>query len=177
MKTLILYLSHDGFTQKIAGVIATYLADQCECNVVDLCRAREHDLQAYQRVVIGASIRYGHFAAELDRFIYKQLNWLICIPSAFYSVNLTARKADKCTPATNVYTRKFLAKTAWRPDLCAVFAGALRYPCYHWFDCLMIQLVMLMTGGETDCSKEVEYTDWQQVFAFARKLTKLTKNV
>jgi hypothetical protein len=27
----------------------------------------------------------------------------------------------------------------------------------------MIRLIMKMTGGETDTSKEVVYTDWQQV--------------
>ena len=32
----------------------------------------------------------------------------------------------------------------------------------------MIQLIMRITGGETDSSKEVEYTDWDQVTAFAR---------
>lgn len=31
----------------------------------------------------------------------------------------------------------------------------------------MIQFIMRITGGETDTSKEVEYTDWQKVEAFA----------
>jgi menaquinone-dependent protoporphyrinogen oxidase len=44
-----------------------------------------------------------------------------------------------------------------------VFAGALRYPRYRWYDRFMIRLIMKMTGGETDTSKEVVYTDWQQV--------------
>lgn len=51
--------------------------------------------------------------------------------------------------------------------MCGVFAGALRYPRYRWFDKVMIQLIMRMTGGETDTRKEVEYTDWQQVAKFA----------
>jgi menaquinone-dependent protoporphyrinogen IX oxidase len=42
-----------------------------------------------------------------------------------------------------------------------VFAGALRYPRYRWYDRFMIRLIMKMTGGETDTSKEVVYTDWQ----------------
>lgn len=174
MKTLILYSSHDGQTHKIARAIAAHLTDCCECDVVDLRLACDLDLQPYQRVVIGAAIRYGRFTADLDRFIAQQLDWLQSIPSAFYSVNLTARKPDKRTPATNAYTRKFLAKTPWRPDLCAVFAGALCYPRYRWFDRVMIQLIMRMTGGETDRTKEVEYTDWQQVSAFAGDLAQLT---
>ncbi|MDI4702909.1 hypothetical protein MJI37_34760, partial [Salmonella enterica subsp. enterica serovar Cerro] len=42
----------------------------------------------------------------------------------------------------------------WRPDYCAVIAGALRYPRYRWYDRLMIKLIMKMSGGETDTSKE-----------------------
>ncbi|KYP97414.1 protoporphyrinogen oxidase [Sodalis-like endosymbiont of Proechinophthirus fluctus] len=174
MKTLILYSSYDGQTQKIARAIAAHLTDCCECDVVDLRLAHDLNLQCYQRVVIGTAIRYGRFAADIDHFIAQQLEWLHSIPSAFYSVNLTARKPDKRTSSTNTYTRKFLAKTPWRPDLCAVFAGALCYPRYRWFDRVIIQMIMSVTGGETDRTKEVEYTDWQQVSTFADDLAQLT---
>ena len=40
----------------------------------------------------------------------------------------------------------------------------------------MIRLIMKMTGGETDTSKEVVYTDWQQVASFARDIAQLTAN-
>ncbi len=96
------------------------------------------------------------------------------LPGAFYSVNLVARKAEKRTPQTNSYTRKFLLSSPWQPDLCAVFAGALRYPRYRWYDRFMIRLIMKMTGGETDTRKEVVYTDWSQVASFAREIAHLT---
>uniref|UniRef100_UPI0023EDB0E2 flavodoxin domain-containing protein n=2 Tax=Enterobacterales TaxID=91347 RepID=UPI0023EDB0E2 len=59
------------------------------------------------------------------------------------------------------------------PDCCAVFAGALRYPRYGFFDRMMIQLIMRMTGGETDTRKEVEYTDWDQVSRFTHEFAGL----
>ncbi|MBD4937812.1 menaquinone-dependent protoporphyrinogen IX dehydrogenase, partial [Xanthomonas citri pv. citri] len=76
---------------------------------------------------------------------------------------LTARKENRKTPETNVYTRKFLAKIKWKPTQVEVIAGALLYPRYTLFDRLCIQLIMKLTKGETDASKEYEYTDWQQV--------------
>ncbi|MCZ6952630.1 menaquinone-dependent protoporphyrinogen IX dehydrogenase [Escherichia coli] len=82
------------------------------------------------------------------------------MPSAFYSVNPVARKPEKRTPQTNSYARKFLMNSQWRPDRCAVIAGALRYPRYRWYDRFMIKLIMKMSGGETDTRKEVVYTDW-----------------
>ena len=85
-----------------------------------------------------------------------------------------ARKPEKRTPQTNSYTRKFLLNSPWQPDLCAVFAGALRYPRYRWYDRFMIRLIMKMTGGETDTRKEVVYTDWTQVSSFAREIAHLS---
>ncbi|MFZ6043779.1 menaquinone-dependent protoporphyrinogen IX dehydrogenase, partial [Vibrio natriegens] len=103
----------------------------------------------------------------LYQFIAKHQSALAQHKVGFFCVNLTARKEGKNTPETSVYIKKFLQKSAWRPELMGVFAGALRYPRYKWFDRVMIQFIMRLTGGETDTSKEVEYTDWQKVAAFA----------
>ena len=175
MKTLILFSTRDGQTREIASYLASELKEQgVYADVVNLNRTEEIVWQDYDRVVIGASIRYGHFHPAVDRFVKKHAATLNAMPSAFYSVNLVARKAEKRTPQTNSYTRKFLLSYPWQPKLCAVFAGALRYPRYHWLDRFMIRLIMKMTGGETDTSKEVVYTDWQQVASFAREIAQLT---
>jgi len=173
MKALILYSSRDGQTREIAARIAQTLAPQQLCDVIDLLEAQKVEWSQYDRVLIGASIRYGHFHPALIKFVTQHRAELLQCVSGFFSVNLTARKADKCTPATNAYTRKFLEQSPWQPDCCAVFAGALRYPRYRWFDRVMIQLIMRMTGGETDTSKEVEYTDWNKVTVFAQDFVQL----
>lgn len=174
MKTLILFSTRDGQTREIAHYMASELQELGICaDVVNLNRAEEISWEQYDRVVIGASIRYGHFHPALDRFVKKHAATLNGLPGAFYSVNLVARKAEKRTPQTNSYTRKFLMHSPWRPELCAVFAGALRYPRYRWYDRFMIRFIMKMTGGETDTRKEVVYTDWRQVASFARDIAQL----
>jgi len=174
MKTLILFSTRDGQTRQIAACIASELKELgVYADLINLNRTDEIDWHNYERVVIGASIRYGHFHPALTRFVNKHADILNSLPGAFYSVNLVARKAEKRTPQTNSYTRKFLLSSPWQPDKCAVFAGALRYPHYRWFDRLMIRLIMKMTGGETDTRKEVVYTDWQQVASFAREIAHL----
>ena len=175
MKTLILFSTRDGQTREIAFYLASELKEQgVYADVVNLNRTEEIHWQDYDRVVIGASIRYGHFHPALDRFVKKHLATLNSLPGAFYSVNLVARKAEKRTPQTNSYTRKFLLNSPWQPERCAVFAGALRYPRYSWYDRIMIRLIMKMAGGETDTHKEVVYTDWPQVASFAREIAQLT---
>lgn len=170
MKTLVLYSSRDGQTKAIATAIATVLSETLDCELKDLEQAGDIDLHAYQAVAIGAAVRYGHFPRSLYRFASQHTQRLNSMPSAFFAINLTARKPEKRTPQTNAYTRKFLLSTPWKPAQCVVFAGALRYPRYGWLDRIMIKLIMKMTGGETDTTKEVEYTDWQQVDQFARDL-------
>lgn len=177
MKILILFSTRDGQTREIAASLASELKEQAfDVDIVNLHRAASIDWQEYDGVVIGASIRYGHFHSALESFVKKNQKALRQLPSAFYSVNLVARKPEKRTPQTNNYTRKFLLGSPWEPDRCAVFAGALRYPRYSWYDRMMIRLIMKMTGGETDTRKEVVYTDWQQVSHFAHEIAQLVRN-
>jgi protoporphyrinogen oxidase (EC 1.3.3.4) len=176
VKVLILFSTRDGQTREIAASLASELKDQAlDVDMVNMHRAETIAWQDYDGVVIGASIRYGRFHSSLDNFVKKHQQALKQLPGAFYSVNLVARKPEKCSPQTNSYTRKFLLNSPWQPDRCAVFAGALRYPRYKWYDRIMIRLIMKMTGGETDTSKEVVYTDWQQVANFAHEIAQLVR--
>ncbi|MEN0615653.1 menaquinone-dependent protoporphyrinogen IX dehydrogenase [Klebsiella indica] len=176
MKTLILFSTRDGQTHEIASFLASELKEQgIDTDTVDLNRTHDIEWSQYDRVVIGASIRYGHFHPALGRFVKKHLQSLQSLPGAFFSVNLVARKPEKRTPQTNSYTRKFLLNSPWKPQRSAVFAGALRYPRYRWYDRFMIRLIMKMTGGETDVRKEVVYTDWQQVGRFAQEIAQMTR--
>lgn len=176
MKTLMLFSTRDGQTREIAAYLCSQLNELgTDTAMIDLNRTDNIEWQLYDRVIIGASIRYGHFHPALDRFVKKHAAVLQSMPSAFFSVNLVARKPEKRSPQTNSYTRKFLLRSPWQPDSCAVFAGALRYPRYGWFDRFMIRLIMKMTGGETDTRKEVVYTDWEQVAGFAREIVQLSR--
>ncbi|MDF2155037.1 menaquinone-dependent protoporphyrinogen IX dehydrogenase [Vibrio sp. CAU 1672] len=173
-KALFLYSSREGQTKKIFRYIDKQLVD-FDCELVDLHQADMLDFSQYDKVMIGASIRYGHLNKKLYQFIERHLTQLEQGKVAFFCVNLTARKEEqgKDTPEGSIYVRKFLKKSPWKPALIGVFAGALYYPRYSWFDKVMIKFIMSMTGGETDTSKEVEYTNWEKVALFADKFKEL----
>lgn len=170
--TLIIYSTHDGQTHKIAQFIASELGqDVCQlCAIED---TKQLVLADYDKILIGASIRYGHYSKALYQFIEKNHELLTEKNAAFYSVNLTARKPGKDTPEGSSYVQKFLTKSDWQPQLIGVFAGALYYPRYRFIDRVMIRFIMSMTGGETDTSKEVEYTNWENVRSFSQKFAQL----
>lgn len=175
MKTAILYLTRDGQTKKIAEHIAAELEGEVALiSLRDLPQPSAGQLAQFDCIVIGASIRYGHFDPILEQFIRQHHALLNQKKSAFFSVNLTARKDNRNTPETNVYTRKLLTRIQWQPDLVEVMAGALLYPRYTFFDRFMIRFIMTMTKGDTDTRKEYEYTDWRKVSLFAQKIRKLS---
>jgi len=170
-KALFLYSTREGQTKKIFHHIAKQM-DHLDCEWLDLHKIDDEvDFSQYERILVGASIRYGHLNKKLYRFIERNLSGLQTGKAAFFCVNLTARKEDqgKDTPEGSAYIKTFLKKSPWQPELIGVFAGALYYPRYNWFDKTMIKFIMSMTGGETDTSKEIEYTNWEKVTLFAEK--------
>ncbi len=175
-KVLFLYSSQEGQTVKILEYIEKHLADY-QCELIDLHQVDSVDFSLYERVLIGASIRYGKLNKKLYQFIDRHLEALNQAKAAFFCVNLTARKEaeGKDTPEGSAYIRKFLTKSPWKPSLIGVFAGALYYPRYRWFDRVMIRFIMKMTGGETDTTKEVEYTNWEKVSLFVDSVKNLSK--
>lgn len=66
--------------------------------------------------------------------------------SGFFGVNLTARKENKNTPERMFMLGSFYNVFGGNPKYVGVFAGALFYPRYSWFDRMMIRLIMKITG-------------------------------
>jgi len=171
---LLAYHSTDGHTLTICQRLQQQLGEAGHAvTLAPLAEATTLDLAAFDKIVIGASIRYGHHAPAVFDFIRRHRALLDSKPNAFFSVNIVARKPEKNTAATNPYLNKFLHRIDWQPRHVDVFAGKLDYPRYGFFDRQMIRLIMLMTHGPTDPNVVVEFTDWQRVEAFGRRVCEL----
>lgn len=176
MKALLIYSTHDGQTKKIMDVVASKLtAEKMQYEMMNLKDISYANVNNYDAICIGAPIRYGFFGIKLKEFVNSHAVLLNQRKTALFTVTLIARKLEKRTPETNSYTRKFLQSIYWKPTICETFAGALHYPKYNWLDRVMIKLIMRISGGETDTKKDIEYTDWEQVDAFADKFIELAK--
>lgn len=127
-------------------------------------------LTKYDKIVIGASIRYGKHQKIVIDLIEQNKALLESKPSAFFTVNLVARKPEKCQPDTNPYIIKLLAQLDWKPSLEGVFAGKLNYPQYGFLDRNMIRFIMWMTKGPTDPKTNLEFTNWNSVELFAHSV-------
>lgn len=170
-KTLVLYSSVDGQTLKILARITATL--EGEVTLFNVDKDLHIDFSEYDKVLIGASIRYGNLRKNLLQFVNKHKAQLDKLPNAFFLVCLTARKPEKANPANNAYMAKFDRLSLWQPRLKGVFAGALLYSRYNWWQTLIIQLIMKITGGSTDTTTDIELTDWPKVDLFSKDFAAL----
>ncbi len=173
-RILIVYATIDGQTRKICERLRSVVeADRHQVTLLPIDEAGSVDASAFDKIVVGASIRYGRHSRRIVEFVNEHARVLDARPNAFFSVNIVARKPQKSRPETNPYLRKFVGQIRWRPKELEVFAGKLDYPRYGFFDRLIIRLIMAITGGPTDPATVVEYTDWQRVDAFAHRVASM----
>ncbi len=167
MKSVIIYSSTDGQTRKICEFIKENLLNKSEHKLLSIENTAEFNLNNFDCIIIGASIRYGKHSAKVFDFIKNNIELIKVKKNAFFSVNVVARKLGKDTPETNPYVKKFLNKTKWKPDKLGVFAGKVDYPNYNFFNKQIIRFIMFITRGPTDTSQTYEFTNWEKVKKFA----------
>lgn len=168
---LIIYSTTDGHTLEICQHLQRLIEQQGhQVTLAPVDGAADMQLESFDKIVIGASIRYGKHHKHVYDFIKSNEQILDSKPNAFFSVNVVARKPEKNQPETNPYLQKFLRQISWQPKQLAVFAGKIDYPRYRFRDRQMIRLIMWITKGPTDPETVVEFTDWKQVETFGQLL-------
>lgn len=173
MNSLIIYSTTDGQTKKICEAIKNNSLKKNSYEVVSVDEAFQKEIEKYDKIIIGASIRYGRHSPKVYRFIKNNKNILEKKRSAFFSVNVVARKQDKNTPDTNPYIRKFLKKSSWQPNKLGVFAGKIDYPSLGFINKNVIRFIMLITSGPTNTKNTYEFTDWQGVKKFIEEFDRM----
>ena len=173
-KIIIIYATTDGHTRKICSRLLNII--EKSDNVVTMIPiedVNELDLDVFDKIVIGASIRYGKHNVKVYEFINKNTQILDKKPNAFFSVNVVARKAEKNQPDTNPYLKKFLLQIPWKPKELAVFAGKIDYQKYKFWDRFIIRLIMWITKGPTHPKTNIDFTNWDQVDKFGQLISKM----
>ena len=169
-KTLIIYSTTDGQTKRICDRIIDFSKNKSDTTLFAIENAFQIDLAPFSKIIIGASIRYGKHNPLVYEFIKLNKQELEKKITAFFTVNVVARKKEKNLPETNPYMKKFLELSGWQPNKLAVFAGRIDYPSYRFFDRLIIRFIMFITKGPTDVTQTYEFTDWKKVEKFAKEV-------
>jgi menaquinone-dependent protoporphyrinogen oxidase len=167
-RILLLHASFDGQTARIAERIGAGCAaagHHVTVRAVDSAGAT-FDIATHDAVILGGAVRYGRFGRALESLARANATLLDGLPNALFCVCLTAARPEGAKQAAQ-YVAAFERRTGWTPQSSAIFAGALPYRRYNPLLRLVMRLVSGSAGGDTDTSRNHEYTDWAAVDRFA----------
>lgn len=168
---LVTYYSHGGHTARIARVICeTLRSEGATCDMMDMMEVVREGVvwEKYDLIIVGAAVIYGVYNKIVLEFVRRFEHQLETTPSSFFNVTVVARRPYKATIEGNRYMQRFLQKSPWHPTDLKCFAGKVDYPNWTWYQKLAIQMIMKMTKGPTDPTTVIDYTDWEDVKAYAR---------
>ena len=172
---LIVYATREGQTEKIARRMAE--AIRAEGHDAELFDA-DHptgppDLERFQAIVVGGPIHARGYPRSIVRFARNYKELLERVPSAFFSVGLAvaSRTSDGRTQ-TRELVERFVKLTGWRPRRVELIAGALPYSKYNFLVRFVMRRIAAHEGGDTDTSRDYEYTDWPAVARFATEMAR-----
>lgn len=168
------YSTVDGHTLEICERLAQVVEEGgSTAALLELTPNSQINLESFDQIVIGASIRYGKHRPEVVQFIEDNIEVIESKYGAFFSVNAVARKPEKKQPDTNPYVRKFFKNITWQPAAIGIFGGRINYSMYRFWDRTMIRFIMWMTKGPTALDSNVDFTNWDEVDAFGKAICEL----
>lgn len=166
---LVLYGTGEGQTAKMAERIAAMISERGhEASAIDVRdRPDSFTLEAYDAVVVGASIHVGGHQDEVRDFVTANRDVLSGMPTAFFQVSLSSANEEKCEEAAG-YVASFITETGWHPDRIGQFGGALRFSESGFRKRLIMkQIAKDLLTEKREPNGDIEFTDWAAVDAFA----------
>jgi menaquinone-dependent protoporphyrinogen oxidase len=173
---LILFGTVDGQTSKIAGFLAEALRrDGAEVDVRDAARqAGRLSTESYAGVIVAAPVRAGSYPRTVRRWVRANADALSKRPSAFLSVCLAVlQNSPETQREIHDILERFFQSSGWRPGIVKPVAGALPYTRYGWLKRWLLRRIVRRHGGDTDSTRDFEYTDWEDLRAFAHTFHEL----
>ena len=172
----VFFATSEGQTRRIAGRIASVLHDlgfdSCAIDVAE-ATAANIDWTNVRGALVGASLHAGKHQKVAERFVKAHALDLTSVPSAFFSVSLSAAsKNAKEVVAADKIARAFPNACGWRPARIVTVAGRLAYREYGFFIRWVMKRIAKKEDAPTDTSRDYELTDWAEVDALARDMAK-----
>jgi menaquinone-dependent protoporphyrinogen oxidase len=172
----VFFATSEGQTRRIATRLASVLHDLgLESRAIDVARrdASEFDWSHVRGAIVGASLHAGRHQKAAERFVKAHAVDLTNVPSAFFSVSLSAAsKNAKEVVAANKLARAFPIACGWMPARIVTLAGRLAYQQYGFFIRWVMKRIARKEGAPTDTSRDYEMTNWADVDALARDIAR-----
>ena len=169
MNIVIIYGTTEGQTRKISEFLKTECENAGHTVSIFDGTATPPAPQNFDAVIIGASVHAGKYQSSVVHYAKEHHQALNEMPSAFFSVSLTAAGDNaESWKELEAITNKFLKEADWKPAAVEQVAGALLYTEYDFFKRFIMRMISKKAGGGTDTKQDYEYTDWEKVRTFLR---------
>lgn len=165
---LIAYDTEEGQTAAVSRQVAEGFRERG--HAVDLVELGRSDpaVDGTDAVIVGGSVHYGQHGRALRSFLESNREQLQGRPTAFFQLSMSSAVDDRVRRSeAAAYVDELLEQTGFEPDRIAKFGGALRYSKYGFLKRLMMKRIARKATGDTDIRRDYEYTDWDEVDAFA----------
>jgi len=174
---LVTYATGEGQTAKVARFIDDVLSEEgFEVTTRHVGDTGGLDLADFDGVLVGASVNNQRHQPEAIAFIEDHVEALEAMPAGFFQLSLAQTVPfDFGGDIEQEWVDAMVERTGWEPDLVGRFAGAVKYTQYNRLERLLFKLVARVTTGDTDTSRDYEYTDWAAVEAFATAFAELVE--
>ena len=172
-RILVLYGTTEGQTAKVARFLGdTLRAGGLSTDVVDARTARPSPV-SYDAVIVAASVHARGYQRAVRRWVRAHARELNEKPTAFISVCLAVLQHEpKVQHELTAIVDRFRTSTGWRPTIVKNVAGALAYSKYNWLKRWAMVRIVRKAGGDTDTSRDYEYTDWADLRAFSEEFAR-----
>lgn len=169
---LVVFATKEGQTEKIARYLMGAL--RATGHVGELFDA-DHEwtpkLENFQAAIVCAPIHAGGYPRSIVRFARRYRDLLERMPSVFLSVGLAVLSSKHDGRAQTLeIVEKFVRQSGWRPKRIELAAGALPYSKYNFLVRFIMRRISGNEGGDTDTSRDYEYTDWGALDRLATEL-------
>ena len=168
-RILVVYGTTDGHTARVARALAEAATGAGAIVHVAVAQRTAPAPVGYDGVIVAASVHAGRYQTGVCGWVRQHRDALAAVPAAFVSVCLGVLQKDvKVDQELEAIRERFFTETGWRPGSTKVVAGALRYTHYGWLTRVMMRRIAARAGGDTDTSRDYEYTDWVDLARFGR---------
>ena len=164
MKLMIVYGSTEGQTRKICEFLRDESEKAGHTPALFDAMVTPPDPAEFDAVLVAASLHGGDYQVTVKDYVQNYHKTLNQMNSGFLSVSLTAATDNQESwNELMQHTEDFLIETGWEPKFIEQIAGALRYSQYDFFKRFIMRTISRRSGGDTDTTRDHEYTDWNQV--------------
>ena len=170
-RILVLYGTTEGHTAKVARALAARLtAAGMETDVREAGLGKPEPA-AYDGVIVAASMHARGYQKSVSKWLRAHVGDLNVLPTAFVSVCLSVRSTlEKSRDEARAIPRRYVDGFGWTPTMIKVVAGALPYTKYNFFVRFVMKQIAKKAGGDTDTSRDYDYTDWASLDDFVKEL-------